>query len=209
MAIRKQISGTTEADILLQSRRRCCVCFGLHRDDSTKRGQIAHLDGNPENDNLDNLVFLCFDHHDEFDSSTSQSKGLTIEEVRRYREELYSNYEDWNVRKTPQYLLNFLASTIDNEAIADAAVKVPPVFYREDLAYEVLTKKELSSCDGDIYIPWLVTLDSYTSWGLLTYEEEESEEDGFKTVYIKINHKPICEEIAKIVIKRKEGHEKK
>jgi hypothetical protein len=35
------------------------------------------------------LAFLCFEHHDQFDSSTSQSKNFTLQEVKRYREELY------------------------------------------------------------------------------------------------------------------------
>jgi hypothetical protein len=30
-------------------------------------------------------VFLCFDHHDEYDSSTSQSKGITQAELREYK----------------------------------------------------------------------------------------------------------------------------
>ena len=71
------------------SRRRCCICYGLNRDVQIKQGQIAHLDGNPSNDALDNLAFLCLAHHDIFDSKTSQSKGLTPQEVRKYRKELH------------------------------------------------------------------------------------------------------------------------
>jgi hypothetical protein len=40
---------------------------------------------------LENLVWLCLEHHDEFDSHTSQSKGLTPEEVRAYRDRLYKD----------------------------------------------------------------------------------------------------------------------
>jgi hypothetical protein len=54
-----------------------------------KRGQLAHLDGNPSNTALDNLAYLCLPHHDEYDSTTSQSKGLTINEVKLYRTRLY------------------------------------------------------------------------------------------------------------------------
>jgi hypothetical protein len=35
-------------------------------------------------------VYLCFDHHDEYDGRSSQSKGLTEGEVREYRNRLYS-----------------------------------------------------------------------------------------------------------------------
>ncbi len=85
---RKKISPDAVADITTASRRRCCLCFGLRQDDSEKRGQIAHLDQDASNDSPDNLAFLCLDHHDQFDSRTSQAKGLTIEEVKRYRTEL-------------------------------------------------------------------------------------------------------------------------
>jgi hypothetical protein len=73
----------------VNSGRRCCLCFGLSGDFSQKRGQIAHLDKNPSNANPDNLVFLCLDHHDQYDSRTSQSKGITIHEIRYYRVLLY------------------------------------------------------------------------------------------------------------------------
>jgi hypothetical protein len=69
-------------------RRRCCVCFGLNADRREKKGQVAHLDGDPSNNSLDNLAFLCLEHHDQYDSRTSQSKGLTIDEVKKYRDEL-------------------------------------------------------------------------------------------------------------------------
>jgi hypothetical protein len=76
-------------DVLLKSKRRCCLCFGLNADHGVKKGQIAHLDHNPTNDRLDNLAFLCLEHHDQYDSTTSQSKSLQIGEVKAYREQLY------------------------------------------------------------------------------------------------------------------------
>jgi hypothetical protein len=54
-----------------------------------KRGQIAHIDRDSRNPSPENLVFLCLDHHDEYDSRTSQSKGITSGEVVHYRDELY------------------------------------------------------------------------------------------------------------------------
>lgn len=76
------------AEVLVTSRRRCCICFALANDDKEKKGQVAHLDRDASNGSLENLVFLCLDHHDQHDSRTSQSKGLTVEEVRRYRAQL-------------------------------------------------------------------------------------------------------------------------
>lgn len=75
--------------VLTSARRRCCICFGLHRDTSLKQGQIAHLDGDRNNNSLENLAFLCLNHHDQYDGRTSQSKGLTKGEVKTYRAELH------------------------------------------------------------------------------------------------------------------------
>src|ERR1044072_2588604 len=85
---RKAVPANTQTAVLVRSRRRCCICFGLNRDTSLKVGQIAHLDHNNTNNAEDNLAFLCFDHHDEYDSKTSQRKGLTEGEVKTFREEL-------------------------------------------------------------------------------------------------------------------------
>lgn len=86
---RKKIPLEIEETVLVLSRRRCCICYGLNRDTEIKSGQIAHLDGNSNNNILDNLAFLCLEHHDQYDSKTSQSKGLTTREVRRFRLELH------------------------------------------------------------------------------------------------------------------------
>ena len=83
-----------DTEVLLKSRRRCCICYGLNRDTREKKGQIAHLNGNRGNNRLDNLAFLCLDHHDTYDSRTSQSKSLQFSEVKTYRNELYAHIED-------------------------------------------------------------------------------------------------------------------
>jgi hypothetical protein len=86
---RKPIPESTQTEILLKSRRRCCLCFWLKGEDEVKKGQFAHLDGNHENAAEGNLAFLCFEHHDEYDSTTRISKGLREAEVKRWRDELY------------------------------------------------------------------------------------------------------------------------
>lgn len=77
-----------ETEVLIRCKRRCAVCYGLNLDTSIQKGQIAHLDKDSANSELDNLVFLCFNHHDEYDSRTSQSKGLTEGEIRHFRDDL-------------------------------------------------------------------------------------------------------------------------
>lgn len=94
--VRRKRSEKAEVDTLERSRRRCCVCFGLNSDLGVKRGQIAHLDGDPSNTVPENLAFLCLDHHDEYDSKTSQSKSLQLAEVKRYRSALYAHLDTHN-----------------------------------------------------------------------------------------------------------------
>lgn len=90
---RKAIPEETQVNVLLKSRRRCCLCFWLKGEDEVVKGQLAHLDGNNENAAEDNLVFLCMNHHDEYDSTTRLSKGLQENEVKRCRDSLYEEME--------------------------------------------------------------------------------------------------------------------
>jgi hypothetical protein len=88
---RKPISKTIETEVLTTSRHRCCICYGLEKDANQKRGQIAHLDHHSSNNSIDNLAYLCLPHHDDYDRPASQSKTLSIREVKRYRQELYEH----------------------------------------------------------------------------------------------------------------------
>lgn len=86
---RKSISPAIQTQLFEKSMRRCALCFGVNNDTREKAGQIAHLDQNNANPALENLVWLCLNHHDAYDGSTSQSKNYTYNEVKRYREKLY------------------------------------------------------------------------------------------------------------------------
>jgi hypothetical protein len=90
---RKAISKADELSILVRSQRRCCLCFYIDQDHNPKDGQIAHLDRNPSNSSEENLVFLCLQHHSSYDSRSRQAKGYTAQEVRQYRNRLYSAAE--------------------------------------------------------------------------------------------------------------------
>jgi len=199
---RANIPTSTQAEVLTSCRRRCCVCFGLNRDETLKKGQIAHLDGDPSNNDMGNLAYLCFDHHDELDSKSSQAKGLTPTEVRRYREELFEHYSNWSSTANRQHLLNFLAAQITLTDIALAVVKVASTvyFYGPRHAHDVLTWPELRTPDYEEALGHLVVLDACQSWGLLTYGEEETvSPEGGPTVLITVHHKPVCEQIASIL----------
>ena len=91
--MRKAISQDIQAAVLVLSRRRCALCYGLEGDLEQKRGQIAHVSHDSSNAALENLAFLCLTHHDAYDSRTSQSKGYTESELRHYRQKLYDHFE--------------------------------------------------------------------------------------------------------------------
>jgi hypothetical protein len=93
MTRRKKTPISTETQVLTRSRRHCCICWGLGQNRSAQKGQIAHLDRDPANSQLDNLPWLCLPHHDEYDSKTSQAKGFTVDEVKIHRERMYRELE--------------------------------------------------------------------------------------------------------------------
>jgi len=107
---RKNLRGTDiEAEVLLRSRRRCALCFGLDENTNTRRGQIAHLNKDRNDNRFENLAFLCFDHHDEFDGQTSQSKNITRKEIIRYRTDLYQQAESGKL-SNPDDVTNLLSN---------------------------------------------------------------------------------------------------
>ena len=94
MAPRRKIPKSLETEVLTQSRRRCCLCFGLKKDAAVKEGQIAHVDQDRTNNAIGNLAWLCLSHHDQYDSRPSQSKGITAMELKAYRDEMCRAVEE-------------------------------------------------------------------------------------------------------------------
>ena len=91
---RKATPTEDEMLVLTKSRRRCCICFGLNHDLDWKVGQIAHIDRNSSNSSFENLTWMCLEHHDQYDSKTSQSKGLRPREIKFHRNKLYKVIDD-------------------------------------------------------------------------------------------------------------------
>jgi len=121
MSTRQRVPSRVEASVLLHSKRRCCLCVYLSGDSSQKRGQIAHLDGDPDNNDEDNLAFLCLEHHDQYDSRASVSKGLTIAEVKRYRQKLHTSLDTANAPA--------VYTPASGSAAARGHIKVEPFFW--------------------------------------------------------------------------------
>lgn len=90
---RQPVPAEVQTQLLVRSRRRCCLCVYLEDDRRRKRVQIAHIDRDPRNAKSENLVPLCLDHHDEYDSTTSQSKGMLPEELRVYKKMWFGEVE--------------------------------------------------------------------------------------------------------------------
>lgn len=96
MSDRVNPSEVTIAELFDKCRRRCCMCYSLNRDNRLKQGQIAHIDRKNTNSTIDDLAFLCLEHHDEYDTKRSQSKNYTPSELRRYKAELEKYIsEEW------------------------------------------------------------------------------------------------------------------
>ena len=77
--------------MLVASRRRCALCYGLDGDTTEKAGQIAHVDRDAENTAEENAAWLCLEHHARYDSRSQQAKGHTPEELLVYRAMLYEH----------------------------------------------------------------------------------------------------------------------
>ncbi|KGT34441.1 hypothetical protein HC02_17780 [Vibrio parahaemolyticus] len=60
----------------------------MENDERRKKVQIAHINQKRSDSDVSNLVPLCLDHHDEYDSKTRQSKNITVHELKMYKEML-------------------------------------------------------------------------------------------------------------------------
>lgn len=192
---RRKLSESVETQVLLRSRRRCCICFGLNRDETLKAGQIAHLDQNPANGEADNLAWLCLDHHDKYDGKTSQSKGLTIAEVKRHRDELYSHFQSWMSEPFRHGFMNFLASTMTLDQLVEGAVAAAKKlsWMSEPHLTWALTESQIDLFDGDLIAPLIDLLQEMQWWGWLTFEMGPL--PNGRTNFI-IKHEPICAKVA-------------
>lgn len=113
-----------ETIVLTKCMRRCCLCWELeHKDNPVLGGQIAHLDHNPGNNDPDNLVWLCLAHHDLYDGTTSQSKGLTRAEVKHHRDRLHAALES-GIDPVPGPVVPQVAINIGGDVTAGRDVSV-------------------------------------------------------------------------------------
>lgn len=111
---RTKVTPAVEAELLTKSKRWCALCFGLKGLRKEKRGQIAHINRDSNDSRFENLVFLCMAHHDQYDSKTSQSKNYTRAEVKKYRDQIYTenskqDYSASEIKSLRDYIRKYSA----------------------------------------------------------------------------------------------------
>jgi hypothetical protein len=65
------------------------MCYGLTGLTDEKDGQIAHLDRDPHNNEINNLAYLCLECHKRYDRKSNRVLGFTAGEITFYRSKLY------------------------------------------------------------------------------------------------------------------------
>lgn len=89
MGSRKKLPRSAVVEIMDSVDLRCCMCPSSQSLPPTVRnGQIHHLDGDPSNSELENLVYLCLDCHEEAGKSTRSARRVPPELIVRRRDRL-------------------------------------------------------------------------------------------------------------------------
>lgn len=77
------------------------MCFGLRNNLDIKDGQIAHLDRDRTNIDIENLAYLCLECHKAYDSKSNRVLSYTAGEIARYRLKLYrargEDHVEWTI----------------------------------------------------------------------------------------------------------------
>jgi hypothetical protein len=103
-------------EVMIKSQGRC-YCG--------KRGdQIHHIDKNPSNNDFDNLILLCYDHHHEAEVIGGLKKKLTLNQLKKRRNDLYVQNEKRNRLELKHYSSTLKKITDENlyRASIDASI---------------------------------------------------------------------------------------
>lgn len=168
---RPQVPPETQSQVLFRARRRCALCFAYEFVTLTTRGQIAHIDHDANNNDPKNLVFLCLDHHDEYDSKTSQSKGMKPAELITARAELDNFVAKSLASLSPEAETSsedeFESSSEDEPTVMIDVYNARIPIYR---AYRLLYAKIMR--DAAVQLPDLFTFAQDTNEALFLFGEE-------------------------------------
>jgi len=110
---RKKITDEIVGEVMHKSDCKCCI----HND---KRGvHIHHLNGDSSNSEFDNLVYLCFECHDEASKTGGLSRKLPESAIRKYRDDWYELVE--LKRKATRNVFNIPLNSITTEDLLIAS----------------------------------------------------------------------------------------
>ena len=84
---RAQIPESVADQIMFDSDLLCCVC-------QQQGHHIHHINGYPSNNDPDNLILLCFEHHNQSSVTNNIARKLSQGALRRYREHWYKRVEE-------------------------------------------------------------------------------------------------------------------
>jgi hypothetical protein len=84
---RKQIPNRVAEEVIFKADLLCCVC-------ENRGHHIHHIDEDPSNNDIDNLILLCFEHHEEVTVRGGMTRKLTPRLLLRYRAERYRKVEE-------------------------------------------------------------------------------------------------------------------
>lgn len=87
--IRIKIPQTTVDQLMFNADHTCCICKQKGRS-----VQINHMSGDPSNNDYDNLIVLCLEHHEAVSRKSSMVKGYSVGELK-----LYKRQWEYEVRK--------------------------------------------------------------------------------------------------------------
>lgn len=127
--VRKKISPDTEAEVMFQSDRQCCI-------DKKRGDHIHHIDGNNSNSDFDNLALLCFDCHNEATIKGSLRKKLSAKTIIKYRAHHYEVIQ--NNRNAFIKKLNHPIQKLTSNDLLNAAKEAIIIIEIEKLKLEYL-----------------------------------------------------------------------
>jgi hypothetical protein len=81
MSERVEIPTELATRVLFASDRTCCICRNTQR-----KVQIHHIDGDPSNNDFDNLAVICFDCHSDAHSKVAFARNLSSDIIRLYNQ---------------------------------------------------------------------------------------------------------------------------
>ena len=89
MPKRRKLNQDAVATLQFRADLRCCLCqYVGDLPPRPKSGQIHHIDGDPSNGAIENLVWLCLEHHEEVGKIGRSSRRIHAKTLIRFRDEL-------------------------------------------------------------------------------------------------------------------------